>query len=208
MINKELKGWNHIVYTIIKKYFNKDKFTLKELYKFEPHFKEVYPKNYHIKDKVRQTLQYLRDKGLLNFVAKGVYELILLEEPRLVIKEAEPQVVYLLSNESMPGWIKIGRTESINRRLKELYNTSVPLPFKLEDKIETNSLEESQQLEKSIHSIIDTINPELRKNTEARRREFFMMSADQGKKVFNLVLKIIGISSFNVADERAINVFS
>jgi len=89
--------------------------------------------------------------------------------------------------------VKIGRTNAINRRLKELYNTSLPLSFRIEDKIETQSSEESRILEKSIPSIIDTLNPNLRKHTEAYRREFFRMSTDEGKSIFKLVTHIIGI---------------
>lgn len=39
-------------------------------------------------------------------------------------------IVYILTNESMPGFIKIGRTEtSVEQRMRELDKTSVPLPF-------------------------------------------------------------------------------
>ena len=39
-------------------------------------------------------------------------------------------IVYVLTNESMPGYIKIGRTDtSVQQRMSELDRTSVPLPF-------------------------------------------------------------------------------
>jgi len=39
-------------------------------------------------------------------------------------------IVYVLTNESMPGYVKIGMTErEISNRILELDNTSVPLPF-------------------------------------------------------------------------------
>lgn len=44
-------------------------------------------------------------------------------------------IVYVLSNEAMPGLIKIGRTsgEGVGRRVAELSrSTGVPLPFKVE----------------------------------------------------------------------------
>lgn len=198
MAHTKLKGWNHIVYTILKTYFSKNEFKLKDLYEFEPHFKLLYPENYHIKDKLRQTLQKLRNKGLLEFVSKGVYNLIPIAKEEPIKENNHQQLVYLLSNESIQDWVKIGRTNQINRRLKELYNTSVPLPFKLEEFIETNSKEESIELEKCIHSIIDTINPDLRKNTEASKREFFKLSVPQGKEVFNLVYKIMGINPLEI----------
>lgn len=41
--------------------------------------------------------------------------------------------VYILSNPSMPGLLKIGRTSrSVDQRANELYQTGVPTPFKVE----------------------------------------------------------------------------
>lgn len=41
--------------------------------------------------------------------------------------------VYILSNESMPGLVKIGRTaRGVEQRAFELYQTGVPTPFKVE----------------------------------------------------------------------------
>jgi len=194
MSDKNLKGWNFIVYTLIKNNFKHDSFSLNNLYKYEIYFSLVYPSNYHIKAKLRQTLQNLRDKGLLEFKEKGNYRLIYDTIFVPVIEETHQELVYLLSNESIPGWVKIGRTNSVDRRLKELYNTSVPLPFKVEETIPTNTLEESRVLEKSIHSIIDTLNPKIRKQTEAYKREFFKMTAAEGKSIFKLVTQIIGIT--------------
>jgi len=39
------------------------------------------------------------------------------------------EIVYILTNESMPNYIKIGITSDLERRMRELDNTSVPLPF-------------------------------------------------------------------------------
>ena len=41
------------------------------------------------------------------------------------------EIIYILINESMPGYIKIGRTTNLNQRLKSLYRTQVPLPFEV-----------------------------------------------------------------------------
>ena len=38
-------------------------------------------------------------------------------------------IVYILTNESMLDIIKIGITDNLSRRLRELDNTSTPLPF-------------------------------------------------------------------------------
>ncbi len=40
------------------------------------------------------------------------------------------EIVYVLTNEAIEGWVKIGRTStSVEQRIKELDNTSPPLPF-------------------------------------------------------------------------------
>jgi len=193
---EKLKGWNYIVYVLISKHFKLSKFALEDLYSYEEYFRVVYPENYHIKDKLRQTLQNLRDKKLLNFLGNSMYQLIDQEEitTNKTSKYDENETVYLLSNESIPGWVKIGRTNSIERRLKELCNTSIPLPFKLIDCIKTDTRDDSYTLEKSIHSIIDTINPDLRKNTEASKREFFKLNAEDAQRIFKLVKQVNGVS--------------
>lgn len=203
-----LKGWNFIVFTLVKNNFINEPFTLSDVYNYEQYFKQVYPSNFHIKDKLRQTLQNLRDKGLLLFLSPGNYQMIQNYDRDRVDEEDKQGFVYLLSNESIPGWVKIGRTSVIERRLKELYNTSVPLPFKLEETIHTKTLEESRILEKSIHSIIDTLKPNLRKYTEAYRREFFMMSIDEGKSIFKLVNQIVGITPIRENQNSELNVLS
>lgn len=52
------------------------KFDLKDAYAFKESFAKSHPKNTHIKDKIRQQLQFLRDKGLLKFEGKGKYSLV------------------------------------------------------------------------------------------------------------------------------------
>lgn len=185
---EKLSGWNFIIYQLIENKFSNTQFSLTDIYNYESEFKKVYPANYHIKEKIRQTLQHLRDFKILTFVDKGVYRLELKNSKiENVLKDAAHGYVYLLSNESIPYWVKIGRTMNLEQRVSELYNTSVPLPFRLEDSVEVGSQDNARLLEKSIHSIIDTINPVLRKETEASRREFFKMTVEEAKKVFSLV---------------------
>ena len=40
------------------------------------------------------------------------------------------EIVYVLTNEAMPGIVKIGRTtDSVQSRVRSLFNTNLPLPF-------------------------------------------------------------------------------
>jgi hypothetical protein len=39
------------------------------------------------------------------------------------------EIIYILINEAMPGYVKIGRTTDLEQRIRSLDTTSVPLPF-------------------------------------------------------------------------------
>lgn len=70
----DLKGWILDVMNCIDK-FDKKEFSLDDIYKFESILSQKYPENKHIKDKIRQQLQFLRDKGYLEFLGRGKYRL-------------------------------------------------------------------------------------------------------------------------------------
>lgn len=69
------KGWILDVMQCIDSLGSKE-FTLAEMYAFENILSKKYPKNNFIKDKIRQQLQILRDKGYLEFIRPGKYKLI------------------------------------------------------------------------------------------------------------------------------------
>ncbi|WP_294160049.1 DpnI domain-containing protein [uncultured Selenomonas sp.] len=48
-------------------------FTLADIYDFADHLQTKHPSNHHIKDKMRQQLQFLRDQGFLAFEGRGRY---------------------------------------------------------------------------------------------------------------------------------------
>lgn len=52
-------------------------FSLDEVYNFENQLKLKYPNNNFIKDKIRQQLQILRDKGIIEFSGRGNYKKII-----------------------------------------------------------------------------------------------------------------------------------
>jgi hypothetical protein len=73
-------------------------------------------------------------------------------------------IVYILTNESMPDYIKIGRTDrEVTKRVLELDNTAVPLPFQCYYAAEVSDY---QKVERALHIAFDDFR--VRKN-----REFF-----------------------------------
>ena len=53
-----------------------EKFDLKQMYAFERQLAVQFPENNHIKDKIRQQLQILRDQNVIEFSARGQYRKI------------------------------------------------------------------------------------------------------------------------------------
>ena len=68
------KGWLLDVMNCIEK-LEKKGFSLNEVYVFEDVLSKKHPENRHIKEKIRQQLQILRDKGYLEFKGEGHYRL-------------------------------------------------------------------------------------------------------------------------------------
>ena len=48
-------------------------FSIDDIYKFESRLSMKYPENNFIKEKIRQQLQRLRNRGFLEFKGKGAY---------------------------------------------------------------------------------------------------------------------------------------
>lgn len=98
-------------------------------------------------------------------------------------------IVYILTNPSMPDWVKIGYTdgERIQDRLNSLnYSSATPLAFRVYATLE---VENPSEVEKFIHSTIDAIDPSLRsidkrENRRDRVREFFQISPERVYIVF------------------------
>jgi type II restriction enzyme len=66
------KGWIIDIIKVIEK-LGKQEFTLEEIYAFEEELSRQYPNNHHIKAKIRQQLQIIRDMGFLDFTTRGRY---------------------------------------------------------------------------------------------------------------------------------------
>ena len=68
------KGWLLDVMRSVEK-IGKREFSLADVYAFEPELARLHPENKHVRDKIRQQLQVLRDRGFLEFESRGCYAL-------------------------------------------------------------------------------------------------------------------------------------
>ena len=89
------------------------------------------------------------------------------------------QIVYVLTNPAMPGFVKIGKTlaEDVGVRLAQLYTTGVPFPFDLAFACRVPNADE---VERAPHRAFapNRVNP---------RREFFKIEADQAIAILKLL---------------------
>src|SRR3990170_4657613 len=81
------------------------------------------------------------------------------------------EIIYILINEAMPGYVKIGKTStSLEQRIRELSaSTSIPLPF---TRFYACTVKDAVFVEHQLHDAFDNnrINP---------RREFFQISPER-----------------------------
>lgn len=88
------------------------------------------------------------------------------------------EIVYILTNESMPGLIKIGRSEqNVQDRIKQLDVTGVPLPFECFSAYE---VDDSRAVEKAFHIAFGD-------HRVREKREFFRISPDKPAAFLKLI---------------------
>ena len=80
--------------------------------------------------------------------------------------------IYVLTNESFhrDNWVKIGYAEDVEKRVKELSNTSVPLPYEVYCTYEIPRIKGVKDPDKLVHDLLQSLNPNLR---ISQNREFF-----------------------------------
>ncbi len=95
-----------------------------------------------------------------------------------------PEIVYVLTNEAMPGMVKIGRTANLEERLKQLNTTGVPLPFDCAYAVE---VEDSNRLEQSLHQLFQ-------ENRVHPKREFFRVAQERVVLALSIgQFKVVGV---------------
>ena len=100
-------------------------------------------------------------------------------------------IVYLLVNDAMPGLVKIGKTSrcDLEKRMKELFTTGVPLPFECAYACRVK-LSHMDELEKALHTAFAP-------NRVNDNREFFRISTSQVMPILKL------LHHFNEGDATA-----
>ena len=93
------------------------------------------------------------------------------------------RIVYILTNQSMPELVKIGHTDNLERRMKELDKTGTPLPFECFYAVEIKD-DDAKLIEKKLHEGFD--DKRIRKS-----REFFRVTPEQAKSILEIV-KLMG----------------
>lgn len=82
--------------------------------------------------------------------------------------------IYIATNKAMPGLVKIGMTSKHpSKRLKELYTTGVPYPFKLRYEQRVKDPRNTEQL---LHQLLSN-------HRVTRKREFFEIDPDSAIRV-------------------------
>lgn len=89
-------------------------------------------------------------------------------------------IVYLLTNPVMPGLVKIGMTaqEDVDKRMKELYTTGVPVPFECQFACRVKK-SDCAKIERALHTAFapQRINA---------NREFFRIQVEQARAILEL----------------------
>jgi T5orf172 domain len=90
------------------------------------------------------------------------------------------EIVYLLTNEAMPGLVKVGRTSAdLAGRIKQLFQTGVPLPFELFFACE---VADGTFVEGQLHDAFGD-------HRVSRNREFFRIAPERVQAALSLTSK-------------------
>jgi len=87
-------------------------------------------------------------------------------------------IVYVLTNPSIPDIVKIGMTTDLTTRMRSLYNSSVPVPFECYFACTVNDM---SFVEKQLHDGFDDfrVNP---------KREFFRIDPERVVSILKMVM--------------------
>ena len=105
-------------------------------------------------------------------------------------------VIYILTNPSLPEYVKIGYAKDIEQRLLQL-NRSETIPFAFRVYATYDVVTPLSDL--ILHDLIDGLNPDLRAietfNGKKRTREFYEMTPEYAYNILSSIAKLSGTES-------------
>jgi len=113
------------------------------------------------------------------------------------MSEQKKGYVYIFTNPCFKeSWIKIGKTDNIERRLADLSGaTGVPLPFEMYATLKTTKYHKAETM---IHKMIGVLSPDKRVNP---KREFFNIEPDDAVIVFKDIAELIDDAEFSYGEK-------
>lgn len=85
-------------------------------------------------------------------------------------------IIYILINEAMPGYTKIGKTENLRDRIRQLDSTGVPLPFECFYAAKVSDMDFT---ETKMHGSFED-------RRVRKRREFFQVDPEQARSALEI----------------------
>lgn len=87
--------------------------------------------------------------------------------------------VYILRNEAMPGYIKLGFTtqDDVESRMRQLYTTGLPLPFEC---VYSARVPDCRSVERTLHFVFGD-------HRTSQSREFFKIDPDKARAIIEMV---------------------
>jgi hypothetical protein len=103
-------------------------------------------------------------------------------------------VIYILTNPALEGYVKIGYAADLQKRIKQLSQAlAIPYSFQAYAVYETPA----KLTDMALHDIIDNLNPNLRTveqdaDGKTHRKEFYIMSPEEAYTILKDIAKISG----------------
>lgn len=93
--------------------------------------------------------------------------------------------IYIMTNPCLQDMVKIGFSNNVEERRKQLSTTALPYDYEIFATYETpGNLED-----KKLHQMIDQLNPDLR---VSKNKEFFIMTPEEAYSLLETIAKISG----------------
>ena len=104
-------------------------------------------------------------------------------------------IIYIMTNVEMPNVIKIGRTDNLERRMKEMFTTSIPVKFECYFAVRVN---DPAKIERKIHQGLDS-------DRVSPNREYFYTSKEQAKSLLEIAVVMGGEEVTPTSNETDLN---